>query len=130
MARRRPAAMLVLALAAVLLAAARPSEALSVTVTDTECVHEFVPYEGDTVSGNFVVVDHDIFWSSDHPGIDLTVRARSPRARLLRGWFGPRDRDSGWGLWVALVTLWRGRLGIDSGPPHAICTLCLSSPPG
>ncbi|KAG8044321.1 hypothetical protein GUJ93_ZPchr0139g33500 [Zizania palustris] len=28
---------------------------------------------GDTVSGNFVVVDHDIFWSSDHPGIDLTV---------------------------------------------------------
>ncbi|XP_038701876.1 transmembrane emp24 domain-containing protein p24beta3-like [Tripterygium wilfordii] len=43
---------------------------LSVTVTDTECVQEYVLYEGDSVSGNFVVVDHDIFWSSDHPGID------------------------------------------------------------
>jgi p24 family protein beta-1 len=75
MARRRPAAMLlVVALAATLLAAAG---ALSLTVTDTECIHEFVPYEGDTVSGNFVVVDHDIFWGSDHPGIDLTVPPRS-----------------------------------------------------
>ncbi|KAF8775674.1 hypothetical protein HU200_004456 [Digitaria exilis] len=77
MARWRPAALLV-ALAAVLSAAWR-ADALSVTVTDTECIHEFVPYEGDTVSGNFVVVDHDIFWSSDHPGIDLTVPARYPR---------------------------------------------------
>lgn len=48
--------------------------ALSVTVNDVECVYEYVLYEGDTVSGNFVVVDHDIFWSSDHPGIDLVVR--------------------------------------------------------
>ncbi|XP_058069778.1 transmembrane emp24 domain-containing protein p24beta3 [Magnolia sinica] len=47
--------------------------ALSITVNDVECVYEYVLYEGDTVSGNFVVVDHDIFWSSDHPGIDLTV---------------------------------------------------------
>ncbi|XAR57288.1 hypothetical protein NMG60_11025368 [Bertholletia excelsa] len=47
--------------------------ALSVTVNDVECVYEYVLYEGDTVSGNFVVVDHDIFWSSDHPGIDLMV---------------------------------------------------------
>lgn len=47
--------------------------ALSVTVNDVECVYEYVLYEGDTVSGNFVVVDHDIFWSSDHPGIDLVV---------------------------------------------------------
>ncbi|KAJ8421768.1 hypothetical protein Cgig2_000945 [Carnegiea gigantea] len=47
--------------------------ALSVTVNDVECVYEYVLYEGDTVSGNFVVVDHDIFWSSDHPGIDFTV---------------------------------------------------------
>ncbi|MCL7031671.1 hypothetical protein MKW94_000023 [Papaver nudicaule] len=46
---------------------------LSVTVNDMECVYEYVLYEGDTVSGNFVVVDHDIFWSSDHPGIDFTV---------------------------------------------------------
>ncbi|KAL0348904.1 UNVERIFIED_CONTAM: Transmembrane emp24 domain-containing protein p24beta3 [Sesamum angustifolium] len=49
------------------------SSALSVTVNDIECVYEYVLYEGDTVSGNFVVVDHDIFWSSDHPGIDFTV---------------------------------------------------------
>src|SRR5262249_16308319 len=47
---------------------------LSVTVNDVECVYEYVIYEGDTVSGNFVVVDHDIFWGSDHPGIDLIVR--------------------------------------------------------
>lgn len=47
--------------------------ALSVTVNDVECIYEYVLYEGDTVSGNFVVVDHDIFWSSDHPGIDFTV---------------------------------------------------------
>ncbi|KAL0388540.1 UNVERIFIED_CONTAM: Transmembrane emp24 domain-containing protein p24beta3 [Sesamum radiatum] len=49
------------------------TSALSVTVNDIECVYEYVLYEGDTVSGNFVVVDHDIFWSSDHPGIDFTV---------------------------------------------------------
>lgn len=78
MARRRPAALLLVVALAAVLAAAWRAEALSVTVTDTECIHEFVPYEGDTVSGNFVVVDHDIFWSSDHPGIDLTVRPRSP----------------------------------------------------
>ena len=47
--------------------------ALSVTVNDMECVYEYVLYEDDTVSGNFVVVDHDIFWASDHPGIDLIV---------------------------------------------------------
>ncbi|KAK6913997.1 GOLD domain [Dillenia turbinata] len=46
---------------------------LAVTVNDVECVYEYVIYEGDTISGNFVVVDHDIFWSSDHPGIDFTV---------------------------------------------------------
>lgn len=50
----------------------RPA-ALSVTVTDVECVYEYVVYDGDAVSGNFVVVDHDIFWNSDHPGIDLVV---------------------------------------------------------
>ncbi|XVE81680.1 hypothetical protein DITRI_Ditri15bG0084700 [Diplodiscus trichospermus] len=46
---------------------------LAVTVNDVECVYEYVLYEGDTVSGNFVVVDHDIFWGSDHAGIDFTV---------------------------------------------------------
>ncbi|CAN6462933.1 unnamed protein product [Victoria cruziana] len=49
------------------------ASALSVTVNDVECVSEYVLYEGDNISGNFVVVDHDIFWSSDHPGIDFTV---------------------------------------------------------
>jgi len=51
----------------------RNVSALSITVNDVECVYEFVLFEGDTVTGNFVVVDHDIFWSSDHPGIDLVV---------------------------------------------------------
>ncbi|KAF3652658.1 Transmembrane emp24 domain-containing protein p24beta3 [Capsicum annuum] len=53
--------------------------ALSVTVNDVECVQEYVLYEGDTISGNFVVVDHDIFWNSDHPGIDFTG---PPSARI------------------------------------------------
>lgn len=53
----------------------RHISALSVTVNDEECVYEYVLYEGDTVTGNFVVVDHDIFWSSDHPGLDFTVSA-------------------------------------------------------
>ncbi|KAK4257999.1 hypothetical protein QN277_007513 [Acacia crassicarpa] len=48
-------------------------ESLSLTVNDVECVYEYVLYEGDSVNGNFVVVDHDIFWGSDHPGIDMTV---------------------------------------------------------
>ncbi|KAH9618015.1 hypothetical protein KSS87_003237 [Heliosperma pusillum] len=55
--------------------------ALSVTVNDLECVYEYVIYEGDTVSGNFVVVDHDIFWGSDHPGIDFT--ATSPAGNVV-----------------------------------------------
>ncbi|KAI4317898.1 hypothetical protein L6164_025727 [Bauhinia variegata] len=48
-------------------------ESLSVSVNDVECVYEYVLYEGDSISGNFVVVDHEIFWTSDHPGIDFTV---------------------------------------------------------
>lgn len=52
---------------------ARHISALSVTVNDEECVYEYVVYDGDTVSGNFVVVDHDIFWTPEHPGIDFTV---------------------------------------------------------
>jgi hypothetical protein len=77
--------MLLVAALALAAAAGWRAEALSVTVTDTECIHEFVPYEGDSVTGNFVVVDHDIFWSSDHPGIDLTVRypGRSPASSRL-----------------------------------------------
>ncbi|KAL3626335.1 hypothetical protein CASFOL_029884 [Castilleja foliolosa] len=60
-------------LALLLLSTASRVSALSVTVNDVECIYEYVLYEGDTVSGNFVVVDHDIFWSSDHPGIEFIV---------------------------------------------------------
>ncbi|MQL80772.1 hypothetical protein Taro_013221 [Colocasia esculenta] len=73
--RRSAAAPLLLLL--MLLAAGRDgprrASALSVTVQEQECVYEYVLYEGDTVFGNFVVVDHDIFWNSDHPGIDFVV---------------------------------------------------------
>ncbi|XP_044497992.1 transmembrane emp24 domain-containing protein p24beta3-like [Mangifera indica] len=55
---------------------------LSVTVNEEECIYEYVIYEGDTVSGNFVVVDHDIFWSADHPGIDFTVT--SPAGNVVQ----------------------------------------------
>ncbi|BAT85477.1 hypothetical protein LR48_Vigan50s004700 [Vigna angularis] len=47
--------------------------ALSISLYDKECVSEQVLHDGDTVSGNFVVIDYDIFWSSDHPGIDFSV---------------------------------------------------------
>ncbi|KAG1368689.1 putative transmembrane emp24 domain-containing protein p24beta3-like [Cocos nucifera] len=63
----------VLLILGLLLSCPQRLSALSVTVNDVECVYEYVLYEGDTVSGNFVVVDHDLFWSSDHPGIDLVV---------------------------------------------------------
>ncbi|CAI8614238.1 unnamed protein product [Vicia faba] len=46
---------------------------LSISLNDVECISEHVPHDNDLVSGNFVVMDHDIFWSSDHPGIDFTV---------------------------------------------------------
>ncbi|KAL3749013.1 hypothetical protein ACJRO7_010149 [Eucalyptus globulus] len=64
---------LLLLIGLILTSALSPASSLSVTVNDVECVYEYVLYEGDTVSGNFVVVDHDIFWSSDHPGIDFIV---------------------------------------------------------
>ncbi|EMS59078.1 Fruit bromelain [Triticum urartu] len=69
MARWPPAMLLVLAVA------------LVAAGTETgECIHELVPYEGGFTSGNFVVVDHDIFWSSDcpDPGIDFTLNLVSP----------------------------------------------------
>ncbi|KAM7255767.1 hypothetical protein ACFE04_011508 [Oxalis oulophora] len=52
-------------------------QSLALTVNDIECVSEYVLFDGDTVSGNFVVVDHDIFWNSDHPGIDFSVTSTS-----------------------------------------------------
>ncbi|GAV84360.1 EMP24_GP25L domain-containing protein, partial [Cephalotus follicularis] len=54
---------------------------LSITVQDFDCVSEEVLYEGDTISGNFVVIDHDIFWGSDHPGIEFTVT--SPAGNIV-----------------------------------------------
>ncbi|KAG5415569.1 hypothetical protein IGI04_003136 [Brassica rapa subsp. trilocularis] len=57
----------------ILLNSINPISSLSVTVEEDECVQEYVLYEGDTVSGNFVVVDHDVFWGPDHPGIDFTL---------------------------------------------------------
>ncbi|KAK4434056.1 Transmembrane emp24 domain-containing protein p24beta3 [Sesamum alatum] len=49
--------------------------ALSVTVSDVECVYEYVFYDGDTVSGNFVVDDQGYWSSSDQSGVDFTVTA-------------------------------------------------------
>ncbi|KAG4160810.1 hypothetical protein ERO13_D01G022000v2 [Gossypium hirsutum] len=54
---------------------------LSLTITKVDCVYEIVRSEGDIVSGNFVVVDHHIFWSSDHPGIDFSIT--SPGGGIL-----------------------------------------------
>lgn len=65
-------------LALTLLSSIERISSLSVTVSDDECVQEYVLYEGDTVSGNFVVVDHEIFWGSDHPGLDFTVIIHLP----------------------------------------------------
>ncbi|EFJ11289.1 hypothetical protein SELMODRAFT_126578 [Selaginella moellendorffii] len=72
---------LALALAALLLASIRSADALSMTVYRTECVQEHVEYANDIVTGNFVVVDHEIFWASDHPGIDFV--ATSPAGVIV-----------------------------------------------
>lgn len=49
------------------------SHALLMTVHNTECVWEDVEFDGDVVSGNFVVLDQEVFWGSEHPGIELIV---------------------------------------------------------
>ncbi|XP_042064603.1 transmembrane emp24 domain-containing protein p24beta3-like [Salvia splendens] len=56
-----------------MLSASWRAAALSLIVTDVECVSEYVYYKDDTVSGNFVVVDHDASWRSSNPGVDFTV---------------------------------------------------------
>ena len=56
-----------------MLSASWRAAALSLIVTDVECVYEYVYYNDDTVSGNFVVVDHDASWRSTNPGVDFTV---------------------------------------------------------
>jgi len=62
--------LLVVALAAI---AAGGSHALVLTVQKIECVWEDVEHDNDVVSGNFVVLDHEVFWGSDHPGVELLV---------------------------------------------------------
>lgn len=57
-------------------------KALMTTITHQECVYEEVDYEGDTVSGSFVVIDHGLAWA-DEPGVELVVRsAVLPRCLL------------------------------------------------
>ncbi|KAK9281878.1 hypothetical protein L1049_004785 [Liquidambar formosana] len=73
MAKRFGSAEICLLLLLFLLSSIGHITALSITLDDTECVSESVLHEGDNISGNFVVTDHDLFWSSHHPGIDFTV---------------------------------------------------------
>lgn len=46
---------------------------LITTFLGKECVYEEVEYDGDLVSGNFVVMDHGLTWSNDDPSIELLV---------------------------------------------------------
>jgi hypothetical protein len=50
--------------------------ALMTTIMRQECVHEEVEYDGDLVSGSFVVIDHGLAWS-DEPGVELVVTSPS-----------------------------------------------------
>ncbi|KAJ7541715.1 hypothetical protein O6H91_10G072600 [Diphasiastrum complanatum] len=72
-ARGRPRVLLLLL--GFVVAIVQRCEGLAVTVYNTECVYEHVDYDDDMVTGNFVVMDHEIFWGADHPGIDFTVTA-------------------------------------------------------
>lgn len=53
------------------------SGALMTTVLQQECVFEEVGYDGDLVSGSFVVIDHGLSWSDD-PGVELVVGKPNP----------------------------------------------------
>ncbi|MDV3195264.1 MAG: hypothetical protein Q8881_03370 [Sweet potato little leaf phytoplasma] len=48
-------------------------DALAITLKDVECLYENVSYTGDIVFGNFVIMDHHVFWRSNHPRIDFSV---------------------------------------------------------
>ncbi|KAL7219121.1 hypothetical protein ACSBR2_012237 [Camellia fascicularis] len=65
------------------------SSTLSVTVNDVECVYEFIFFAGDTVSSNFIVVDHNVFWNFDHPGIDLIVTSPGVNMTLQKKHLDP-----------------------------------------
>jgi len=43
------------------------------TITHQECVYEEVQFDGDHVSGSFVVVDHGLAWNSGEEGVELVV---------------------------------------------------------
>lgn len=49
------------------------SSALMTTITHQECVYEEVHFDGDHVSGSFVVVDHGLSWNSGEEGVELVV---------------------------------------------------------
>lgn len=51
------------------------------TIMNQECVHEEVEYDGDLVSGSFVVIDHGLAWN-DEPGVELVVR-KSKKSSFL-----------------------------------------------
>ncbi|XP_010935726.1 transmembrane emp24 domain-containing protein p24beta3 [Elaeis guineensis] len=79
----------VLSILGLLLSCPRRLSALSITVNDVECVSEFVLSDGDTISGNFVVVDRSR--SSDHPGIDMVVQtSRGDTVHSLKGTSGDK----------------------------------------
>lgn len=40
--------------------------ALSIIINYVECVYEFILFKEDVVSGNFIIVVHDIFWGSNY----------------------------------------------------------------
>ncbi|GAB2282321.1 hypothetical protein Dimus_016869 [Dionaea muscipula] len=71
--RRLQSANLCLTFSFLLHFATQSASALSITVNKEECVSETVLFPGDTVSGNFVVIDHDIFWTPQHTGIRFTI---------------------------------------------------------
>jgi len=49
------------------------SSALMTTITHQECVYEEVQFDGDHVSGSFVVVDHGLAWNSGEEGVELVI---------------------------------------------------------
>ncbi|XP_057783349.1 transmembrane emp24 domain-containing protein p24beta3-like [Salvia miltiorrhiza] len=74
-----------------MLSAVWRAAALSLIVSDVECVYEYVFYKDDTVSGNFVVIDHDAAWSSGRAGIDFTVTSpEGNTVQSLKGSFGEK----------------------------------------
>eukprot|EP00245_Coleochaete_scutata_P004225 TRINITY_DN16516_c0_g1_i1.p1 TRINITY_DN16516_c0_g1~~TRINITY_DN16516_c0_g1_i1.p1 ORF type:complete len:217 (+),score=42.39 TRINITY_DN16516_c0_g1_i1:71-721(+) len=63
-------------LASLLLLVASPCAAIRFTLDRTECFFEEVKYDGDQVTGSFVITDTDVErWDWTNIGVDLTVEA-------------------------------------------------------